>query len=92
MIKNIVLLFISFSFISCVTVGMLSEEEKKVKISFSKIFVNKCRFINGFTSHQVSTTNTPWLKRRAFQMGGDTMVIQKMTKNTLSVEVYRCSE
>jgi len=67
MIKNIVLLFISFSFISCVTVGMLSEEEKKVKISFSKIFVNKCRFINGFTSHQVSTTELPSPIRRGVQ-------------------------
>ena len=69
---------------------MLSEEEKKVKIAFSKNLVKDCHFIDGFLVGSMVGPNVA-LKKKAIKMGGDTVLVSER-KRFFAVEVYRCSE
>ncbi|MDE0151107.1 MAG: hypothetical protein OXK80_01245 [Bdellovibrionales bacterium] len=84
------LLFMFFSLTSCTTLGILSEEEKKVKIVFNENLVKDCHFIDGFITGSVAGLNSA-LKKKAFKTGGD-MVLVHQGNRDLGVEVYRCSE
>ncbi len=84
------LLLIYFSLISCTTLGILSEEEKKVKIAFSKNLIKDCHFIDGFLVGSLYNPNAT-LKKKAFKMGGD-MVLIPRRRRFIAVEVYHCSE
>ena len=90
----VIFLFLCLTLVSCTTLGSLSEEEKKVKVGFSKHLVKECRFIDGFFEFAGlggDGDSYSGLKKKAFAMGGDRVLISR--ENTLTdVEVYRCSE
>lgn len=90
--KLSILLLLYFSLVSCTTLGILSEEEKKVKIAFSKNLVKDCHFIDGFITGALMNPNAAF-KEKALEMGGDTILVhKKVVKHSLGLEVYRCSE
>ena len=84
------LLLLCFSLVSCTTLGMLSEEEKKVKVAFSKRLVENCQFIDSFMVGSVVNPNAA-IRKKAFKMGGDRVLVHK-ERRSVDVEVYRCSE
>ena len=90
----VIFLFLCLTLVSCTTLGSLSEEEKKVKVGFSKHLVKECHFIDGFfefAGFGGDGNSYSGIKKKAFVMGGDRVLISR-ENNWTDIEVYRCSE